>query len=56
MDLNFRPVELPVSVTIAVGLSKGDKLDLLFQRATELGVSEIIQLSLTRNVVKMDWR
>ena len=45
-------MELPVSVTIAVGLSKGDKLDWIIQKATELGVSEIIPLSLTRNVVK----
>ena len=45
-------VELPVAVTIAVGLSKGDKLDWIVQKATELGVSEIVPLSMTRNVVK----
>ena len=52
VELLEQKVELPVSVTIAVGLSKGDKLDLIVQKATELGVSEIIPLSLTRNVVK----
>jgi len=52
VELLEQKVELPVSVTIAVGLSKGDKLDFIVQKATELGVSEIIPLSLTRNVVK----
>ena len=52
VELLEQKVELPVSVTIAVGLSKGDKLDWIIQKATELGVSEIIPLSLTRNVVK----
>jgi len=52
IELLEQKVELPVSVTIAVGLSKGDKLDWIVQKATELGVSEIIPLSLTRNVVK----
>lgn len=52
VELLEQKVELTVSVTIAVGLSKGDKLDWIVQKATELGVSEIIPLSLTRNVVK----
>ena len=52
VELLEQKVELPVSVTIAVGLSKGDKLDWIVQKATELGVSEIIPLSMTRNVVK----
>lgn len=51
-ELLEQKVELPVAVTIAVGLSKGDKLDWIVQKATELGVSEIIPLSMTRNVVK----
>ena len=52
VELLEQEVELPVAVTIAVGLSKGDKLDWIVQKATELGVSEIIPLSMTRNVVK----
>ena len=52
VELLEQKVELPVAVTIAVGLSKGDKLDWIVQKATELGVSEIIPLSMTRNVVK----
>ena len=52
VELLEQKVELPVAVTIAVGLSKGDKLDWIVQKATELGVSEVIPLSMTRNVVK----
>ena len=52
VELLEQKVELPVAVTIAAGLSKGDKLDWIVQKATELGVSEIIPLSMTRNVVK----
>src|SRR5699024_494739 len=33
--------ELPITVTIACGLPKGDKLDLIVQKATELGVTNI---------------
>ena len=32
-------VELPVQVTIASGFPKGDKLELITQKATELGAS-----------------
>ena len=39
VELLEQKVELPVAVTIAVGLSKGDKLDWIVQKATELGVS-----------------
>ena len=35
-DLNDN-VEMPVSVTIASGFPKGDKLELVTQKATELG-------------------
>ena len=34
-------VELPVQVTIASGFPKGDKLDFVTQKATELGASGI---------------
>ena len=39
-DLNDN-VEMPVSVTIASGFPKGDKLDLVTQKATELGAQAI---------------
>lgn len=45
-------VELPIDVTIFVGLSKGDKLDTIVQKATELGVHTIVPVEMKRNMVK----
>ena len=45
-------VELPIDVTIFVGLSKGDKLEKIVQKATELGVHTIVPLEMKRNMVK----
>lgn len=47
-------VELPVAVTIACGLPKGDKLEWIVQKATELGVQDIVPLETTYSVVKWD--
>lgn len=46
--------ELPITVTIACGLPKGDKLDLIVQKATELGVTNIIPFVAKHSVVKWD--
>lgn len=47
-------VELPLKVTIVSGLSKKNKPDLIVQKATELGASQIIFLPMTRSIVKWD--
>lgn len=49
---DLHSVELPVNVTIACGLSKNDKIDLIVQKATECGMSEFMPLALKRDVVK----
>ena len=41
-------------VTIAVSLVKEQKWDLILQKTTELGVSEIIPLQLSRTLIKID--
>lgn len=46
--------ELPVQVTIACGLAKGDKHDLIVQKATELGVSQVVLFKAERSIVKWD--
>ncbi|QNG61164.1 16S rRNA (uracil(1498)-N(3))-methyltransferase [Bacillus sp. PAMC26568] len=46
--------ELPVSVTIASGLPKGDKLEWIFQKGTELGAASFIPFNAARSVVKID--
>lgn len=49
-----KETEQPVSVTIACGLPKGDKLDLITQKATELGMKQLIPFAAARSVVKWD--
>ncbi|MCI8292721.1 MAG: 16S rRNA (uracil(1498)-N(3))-methyltransferase [Hespellia sp.] len=46
--------ELPSRVCLIQGLPKGDKMDLIVQKAVELGVSEIIPVEMKRTVVKLD--
>lgn len=46
--------ELPVQVTLACGLPKGDKLELIAQKGTELGMSGIIPFQAERSIVKWD--
>ncbi|WP_417899536.1 16S rRNA (uracil(1498)-N(3))-methyltransferase [Bacillus haimaensis] len=47
-------VELPVRVTIANGLPKGDKLELVIQKGTELGAEMFIPFNAARSIVKWD--
>lgn len=49
-----RDVELPVKVLLFQGLPKSDKMDLIVQKAVELGAAEIIPVSMQRCVVKLD--
>lgn len=46
--------EMPVRVTIACGLPKGDKLDLIVQKGTELGMEGILPFEAERSIVKWD--
>lgn len=42
-----------LDVVLAQGLAKGEKMDLVVQKATELGVSRIVPLVAERSVVKL---
>ncbi|MBS4194735.1 16S rRNA (uracil(1498)-N(3))-methyltransferase [Lederbergia citri] len=46
--------ELPIFIAIASGLPKGDKLEWIIQKGTELGASEFIPFIATRSVVKWE--
>ncbi|OLO38873.1 16S rRNA (uracil(1498)-N(3))-methyltransferase [Alkalihalophilus pseudofirmus] len=46
--------ELPVFVTIAQALPKGDKLDYVIQKGTELGAAQFIPVQGDRSIVKWD--
>ena len=47
-------VELPVKVYLFQGLPKADKMDMIVQKAVELGAAEIIPVQMHRSVVRLD--
>jgi len=51
-----RPVEResPLEVTLAQGVSRGERMDLVVQKATELGVRCIVPVLTERTVVRFD--
>lgn len=50
----LRSNELPIEVTICCGLPKGEKLDLITQKATELGMHDLVLFEAERSIVKWD--
>lgn len=46
--------ELPSRIFLFQGLPKGDKMELIIQKAVELGVHQIIPVASRRSVVKLD--
>jgi len=47
-------VESPLSVTLAQGVSRGERMDYTVQKAVELGVAGVIPVLMERSVVKLD--
>ena len=47
-------VELPARIYLFQGLPKADKMELIVQKAVELGVYEVIPVTVRRCVVKLD--
>lgn len=47
-------VELPSKIYLFQGLAKGDKMETVIQKAVELGVYEIIPVTMDRCVMKLD--
>jgi 16S rRNA (uracil1498-N3)-methyltransferase len=46
--------ESPLELTLAQGVARGEKMDLIVQKATELGVTRIVPLFTERSEVKLD--
>jgi 16S rRNA (uracil1498-N3)-methyltransferase len=46
--------ESPLELTLAQGVARGEKMDLILQKATELGVRRIVPLITERTEVKLD--
>jgi 16S rRNA (uracil1498-N3)-methyltransferase len=46
--------ESPLQITLLQGISRGERMDIIVQKATELGVARIVPLQCERSVVKLD--
>ena len=54
LETMSRTIELPVNVTIAVGLPKGDKLEFIAQKVTELGAFALLAFPAKWSVTRLD--
>ncbi len=48
--------ESPFPLTLAQGVSRGERMDLVVQKATELGVSRLVPVLTERSIVRLDGR
>jgi 16S rRNA (uracil1498-N3)-methyltransferase len=53
-DVRLLDNESPLALTLAQGVARGEKMDLIVQKATELGVVRIVPLLTERSEVKLD--
>lgn len=51
---NYQDTSLPVEIYIFQGLPKADKMELIIQKAVELGVDKIFPVETSRSIVKLD--
>lgn len=54
VDWEEQHKELPIQVTISSGLPKGDKLEWIIQKGTELGAFQFVPFIADRSIVKWD--
>ena len=51
---NYQTTNLPIKIHLFQGLPKSDKLELIIQKAVELGVTSVTPVSMKRSIVKID--
>ncbi len=51
---DYQSTELPVDITLFQGIAKGEKMELVIQKAVELGVKEIVPVEMKRCVAKIE--
>ncbi len=54
IEKDFQSTELPVKIYLFQGLPKSDKMELIIQKTTELGLTDIVPVEMNRCVVKID--
>lgn len=54
LEENYQNTDLPIKIVLFQGLPKSDKMELIIQKAVELGVHSIVPTEMARCVVKLD--
>ncbi len=54
IEKDYQSTELPIKIYLFQGLPKSDKMELIIQKTTELGVTDIIPVEMNRCVVKIE--
>lgn len=54
LSVEEQSTELPVRLVLFQGLPKGDKMELIIQKAVELGVYQVVPVVTKRTIVKLD--
>ena len=54
VEKNYQSTNLPIKIHLFQGLPKSDKLELIIQKAVELGAATITPVSMKRSIVKID--
>ena len=54
IEEDYQSTDLPVEIYLFQGLPKSDKMELIIQKAVELGVHAIVPTEMSRCVVKLD--
>lgn len=54
IEENYHDTNLPIKIHLFQGLPKSDKMELIIQKAVELGVDEITPVQMNRCVVKIE--
>ncbi|MBO7215270.1 MAG: 16S rRNA (uracil(1498)-N(3))-methyltransferase [Clostridia bacterium] len=51
---DYQSTELPTHITLFQGIAKGEKMELIIQKAVELGASEIVPVDMKRCIAKIE--
>lgn len=54
IEENYQDTSLPIKIFLFQGLPKSDKMELIIQKAVELGADAVIPVEMSRCVVKLD--
>ena len=54
IERNYQDASLPIKIYLFQGLPKSDKLELIIQKAVELGASVIVPTETSRSIVKIE--